>query len=396
MVTAALRLQEPGEISPVITGTNGYHILQLVERNGVAGAAHVRHIWIPFDRRPQAEAALKLLQQGQAFSQVARTYSENENTAAQGGNLGTVVTASLAPEVRAAVLLLTTTNPVSSVTPLIVDSQGNYHIVKLLQGNPAGGTVNLQEILIQSGRRLADQVRAKLGAKASFYDFSQAVVKYSAYTPTVELAGDIGTVTAGDGLLPEEVYKAAQSLNVTSSLTLTRDLAGNYYILQLVGRDAAGEGIHLRQIVIKDARALAEEIRTYIANGPAETLGARFVEMAARFSDDTATRGNGGDMGWFGRDTYPNLAGQAFDVLKDGEVSAVLEIESEYHILWRRQYDAAHPISQEVLDQRAQEKYDSWLDGLVAAAQLDPQPTPTPGPPTYAPLPTATPGEGTP
>lgn len=392
--TAALRLQEPGEISPVITGTNGYHILQLVERDTAASRVHVRHIWIPFDRRPQAEAALKLLQQGQTFSQVAKTYSEDENTAAQGGSLGTVITASLSPEVRAAVLLLTTTNPISSVSPIIEDSQGNYHIVKLLYGNPAGGTVNLQEILILGSRRRAEQARAKLGNKASFYDFSQAVVKYSAYTPTVEMAGDIGTVTSGGGLLPEEVYKAAQTLTETGSLTMTRDLAGNYYILQLVGREDTG--LHLRQILIKDAKALAEEIHAYIVAGPPETLGGRFMEMATRFSDDTATRGSGGDMGWFGREAYPNLAEQAFDVLKDGEVSTVLAIEGEYHILWRQEYDAAHPISQEVLDQRAQEKYDGWLNDLVAAAKLDPQPTPTLGPPTYAPPPTATPSEGTP
>lgn len=390
VVTAALRLQEPGEISPVITGTNGYHILQLVERDTVAGRVHVRHIWIPFDRRPQAEAALNLLQQGQTFSQVAKTYSEDESTAAQGGSLGTVITASLSPEVRAAVLLLTTTNPISSVSPIIEDSQGNYHIVKLLYGNPAGGTVNLQEILILGARRRAEQVRAKLGNKASFYDFSQAVVKYSAYTPTVELAGDIGTVASGGGLLPEEVYKAAQTLTVTSNLTLTRDMAGNYYILQLVGREDSG--LHLRQILIKDAKALAEEIRAYIVAGPPETMGERFMEMATRFSDDTATRGSGGDMGWFGREAYPNLAEQVFDVLKDGEVSTVLEIEGEYHILWRREYDAAHPISQEVLNQRAQEKYDGWLNDLVAAAKLDPQPTPTLGLPTYAPPPTPTAG----
>lgn len=389
VVTAALRLREPGEVSPVITGTSGYHILQLVERRA-AGEAHVRHIFIPFDRRPQAEAAFSLLEKGQTFDQVARTYSEDETTAQQGGSLGAVVTASLSPEVRAAVLLLTTTNPLSSVTPIVEDAQG-FHILKLVQGNPAGGTVRLQEILIRTARARADQARAALGARASFYEFSQAVVKYSAYTPTVELAGDIGTVTAGGGQLPESVFQAAQSLTATQSMTMTRDAAGNYYLLQLVERGPAGLSLHLRLILVQEASSLAGQIRDYILNGgPAEALGGRFAEMAARFSDDTATRNNGGDMDWFSRRKYPEqpeLLRQAFDVLGAGQVSEVFAEQgaSAYQILWVQERDPHHPLDQATLDQDAQDKFDRWLADLVATATLDPQPTPTPGPPTRPP-----------
>lgn len=114
LFVAALERMQPGEISGVLRGPNGFHILKLNDRRGKEGAqavtqTHVRHILLkPSEIQSAAEARSKLeelrdrIAAGEDFGELARTYSEDTVSAAKGGDLGWVAPKQLVPEFEGA------------------------------------------------------------------------------------------------------------------------------------------------------------------------------------------------------------------------------------------------------------------------------------------------------
>ncbi|MFT6988050.1 MAG: peptidyl-prolyl cis-trans isomerase D [Paraglaciecola sp.] len=62
--------------------------------------------------------------------------------------------------------------------------------------------------------------------------------------------------------------------------------------------------------------------------------GEDFAELAKTFSSDTFSAENGGDLGWFDKDSMdPALKDAAFSLASKGDVSAVIKSEFGYHII---------------------------------------------------------------
>lgn len=108
-VDATKKLQ-PGEVSPVLRSSNGFHLLKLIERRSGNGPpkvqqTHVRHILIRTSEIvPEAEARRKLLDLKQRldnnaadFGELARANS-NDGSASKGGDLGWVYSGDMVPE----------------------------------------------------------------------------------------------------------------------------------------------------------------------------------------------------------------------------------------------------------------------------------------------------------
>jgi parvulin-like peptidyl-prolyl isomerase len=120
----------------------------------------------------------------------------------------------------------------------------------------------------------------------------------------------------------------------------------------------------------EDAKSRALELRDKLA------AGADFGELATQDSDDTGTRGKGGDMGTFHRgQVMPQLEGEAF-TLKIGELSEPIKTPLGYHIL--RVDERSEPnfeTAKNEIEQRLQpKKSQAVVDNLVkqAAVMLDP------------------------
>ncbi len=84
------------EISPVVKTEFGFHLVQLLERRGES--VHARHILLRTEKGPASDsAAIRFLNvlrdsivQGRSLAELARKYSEDEDTKSIGGDLGQV------------------------------------------------------------------------------------------------------------------------------------------------------------------------------------------------------------------------------------------------------------------------------------------------------------------
>ena len=139
--TAVFGLQE-GQMSGVIKTQYGYHIVQLMERRGEQVRA--RHILLQLERGPAADSAtvqqLRDLRQqiidGASFQDLARTYSEDEDTKKQGGDLGSVTADQLVPEFASTVLPMAE-GDISMPSRVSLGTSYGWHIVWLRKRVPA-------------------------------------------------------------------------------------------------------------------------------------------------------------------------------------------------------------------------------------------------------------------
>lgn len=138
---AAFALKEK-EISPVVKTQFGYHLVQLLERRGES--VHTRHILLRTEQGPASDSVtvrfLRELRdrarQGTSFAELARTYSEDDETKTIGGDLGLIAVEQLEPEFATVVTDLKP-GDISQPHRVALRSSYGYQIVLLKKRVPA-------------------------------------------------------------------------------------------------------------------------------------------------------------------------------------------------------------------------------------------------------------------
>jgi len=117
-----------------------------------------------------------------------------------------------------------------------------------------------------------------------------------------------------------------------------------------------GEHVHARHILV-DTEEEAREILAQLKGSPP----ASFEDLAREKSTDTASKEQGGDLGWFPRGAMAaDFEAVAFS-LQPGEISDVVTTTYGFHIIKVEGRDPNRPYDEEQLQRLQDEAFNNWL-----------------------------------
>ncbi len=158
-----------GEVSMPVRTRFGYHLIKVINRLPAMGTARVAHIMIMTPQgsdEEMLEAAREKIHQvhekllsGEEFETLARQYSEDQSSAARGGEMAPFQSNRMVPEFIEAIARLE--NPGDISPP--VRSQYGWHIIRLLERIPPGSFEDLHDEL---STRVSRDTRGQLSQDA--------------------------------------------------------------------------------------------------------------------------------------------------------------------------------------------------------------------------------------
>jgi foldase protein PrsA len=154
------------------------------------------------------------------------------------------------------------------------------------------------------------------------------------------------------------LLKDAVDRDVAGPINPTEDDLNAYFEANISNYDV-GEQVRASHILVNDL-ATAEKIEGLLADG------ADFAELAKEYSQDTATKDKGGDLGWFGRGQMVQAFEDAAFSLDVGQISEPVQTSYGYHIILVTDRKGAHtPTLDEVRDQVVSDYTKSETDARV-------------------------------
>ncbi|MBW8310423.1 MAG: peptidylprolyl isomerase [Rhizobium sp.] len=212
-------------------------------------------------------------------------------------------------------------------------------------------------------------------------DFRAAAIRYSDAQNALE-GGEIGW-RALDAIPPAFVG-LIQQMQPGQISEPVRGPSG-YQLIQLVetreqGRQTLTEynaqGIMIRVTPTLPAEAARQKAEDLYAKIQA---GEDFAKLARENSDDTLSRNDGGDMGWFQVNAWGTAVGTQLNALQDGQVSRPFQSDAGWHIIKRlgvREQDVTEQNrrnqAREIIAQRkAEEEFERFLRQLRSEAYVE-------------------------
>jgi peptidyl-prolyl cis-trans isomerase SurA len=179
-----------------------------------------------------------------------------------------------------------------------------------------------------SVKALATDLRQRILDGADFAAISSEFSSYSAG----DNGGDLGYVKRGD-VVPE-FARAAFKLAVGDISGVIRTEFG-YHVIKAEGK--RGDRLWLRHLLLGVQPSAEDTLRvTAVADSLLREIrgGADFAELAKAFSADDDTRAQGGELGWFALNEFPQeFASAVIDWKTPGEVRGAVNTRFGMHLL---------------------------------------------------------------
>lgn len=252
-----------------------------------------------------------------------------------------------------------------------------YRLAHILVALPDGATAEQ----IATGQRKIEGILNVI-SKGEM-DFAAAAVRYSD-SPNALEGGDLGWRSVDE--IPSAFAQQIGQLQAGEIFGPIRGPSG-FQLLRLSDvRDSTEASAvtvteyHVRHILVRindrqdeaTARAKIDTLRARVAGG------ASFQEVARESSEDTSTRGQGGDLGWFPADAYGPDFGSQVTALEDGGVSQPFRTDAGWHIIERvgqRQTDLTDDnrraqVRDTIGRRKLEEEYDRYLQEMRGEAYV--------------------------
>jgi peptidyl-prolyl cis-trans isomerase SurA len=212
-------------------------------------------------------------------------------------------------------------------------------------------------------------------------DFRAAAIRYSDAQNALE-GGDIGW--RGIDAIPPAFVAIIQSMQPGDVSQPVRGPSG-YQLIQLVDTRQASQqtvtefnaqGIMVRVTPTLPAEAARQKVESLHARLVA---GEDFATVARASSDDTLTRADGGDMGWFPINAWGSAIGNQVQALADGQLSRPFQSEVGWHIIQRlgsREQDVTeqnrrNQARELIVQRKAEEEFERFLRQILSEAYVD-------------------------
>ncbi len=98
--------------------------------------------------------------------------------------------------------------------------------------------------------------------------------------------------------------------------------------------------------------------------------GADFATLAKQYSEDTSTKDQGGELGWFGKGQMVKEFEDAAFALQPGQVSDPVKTQFGYHLIKVEERDPNHPMDAYTLQQKKYDAFQTWLTDQRNAAKI--------------------------
>lgn len=271
-------------------------------------------------------------------------------------------------------------------------SAGEVQLGYILVALPDGATPEQ----VEAARTKIEGVRGLI--ERGEMDFSAAAIRYSDHQTALE-GGDMGWRSVDEipplfaSLLPAmQPGDVSQPMRGPSGYSLVRLTDRRDDNTPQTATEYQARGILVRTTELRDSEAAKKRIDDARARIVA---GEDFGDVAREISDDTMSRNQGGDMGWFQLNAWGSAVGNHLGALSDGQLSEPFQSDVGWHLIERlgtRQQDITHETRRNkaretIAKRKADEEYDRFLRQMRAEAFIDNRLAPS------APLPATPPAE---
>lgn len=250
-----------------------------------------------------------------------------------------------------------------------------FNLSHILVSVPPGAPASAR----RAAARQANVIREKIVAGASFESLAITHSK----GPNALKGGALGWRKAGQ--LPNLFVNALRKKS-KGSITPVLESPNGFHILRV--NDSRGDGLKtlvkqtlVRHILLKptaiqsleQARATMVKLRRRIV------AGEDFAVLAKKYSNDTASAGQGGNLGWISPGQLVGEVERTMNALKPGAISQPIQSRFGIHLVQvveRRSQDVGNQrqrmaVRQQIHARKADEKLQTWLQELRSQAYVE-------------------------
>lgn len=223
---------------------------------------------------------------------------------------------------------------------------------------------------------LVKQEVTRQGGSVTTADIEAAIQKQ--FQPTAPAASetitDTGTLTDTANLTPtpsptpipadawQTQYKAALTeYNITDADFRRFDMEPLLWREQLQALLAPGVPTTTEKIKVRSILLTTEAEANDVVALLKEVPGINFENLAAERSTDTATKDQGGDLGWIAPGEKETEFDAAVFALQPGQVSGVISTTTGFYVAKVEERNPTYPLTEDEISQNVTQAYNDWL-----------------------------------